>query len=116
MFLTELAYEQSGYTCLSISLWIPQTVLHSANTVVESENSPIFGAILSGTMCEVFVCGIQNSKEDQRKVVAESATNLILDCCDFRLKRTECTFWPRKLMSRVHFLSGYFPSHSSLKY
>ena len=31
-------------------LWVPQTVLDSANTVADSASSPIFGAILSGTM------------------------------------------------------------------
>ena len=69
-------------------MWIPQIVLVSAYTVADFANLPIFGAILNGTLFKVFVCGIQNSKEDQRKVailriprqilfgpVAESAYN-----------------------------------------
>ena len=35
-------------------------------------------------MFHVFVCGIQNSKEDQRKVA-------ILSCCGMQLHCTECT-------------------------
>ena len=31
-------------------LWVPQAVLDSANTVADSAHSPIFRAILSGTM------------------------------------------------------------------
>ena len=31
-------------------LWTPQIVLDSANTVADSANSSIFGAILSGTV------------------------------------------------------------------
>ena len=50
-----------------ICLRIPYTVLDSANTVADSANSPIFWAILSGTMIYVIVCGIQSSIEDQRK-------------------------------------------------
>ena len=50
-----------------ICLWIPHTILDSANAVADSANSPIFGAISSGAMFQVFVWGIQNSKEDQRK-------------------------------------------------
>ena len=42
--------------------------LDSAYTVADSANLPIFGAILNGTLFKVFVCGIQNSKEGQRKV------------------------------------------------
>ena len=38
------------YKCFFICLWIPQTVLDSTNTVADSANSPIFGAIFSGTM------------------------------------------------------------------
>ena len=76
------------YTCLVICVYIPQIFLDSEYTVADSANSPNFGAILNGTVFKVFVCGIQNSKEDRRKVailriprqilfgpVAESAYN-----------------------------------------
>ena len=56
-------------TCFIIFLWIPQSVLDSANTNADSANSPIFGAILNGTVFYVFDCGIQNSKEDQINVI-----------------------------------------------
>ena len=56
-------------------MWIPQTVPDSANIaadstnfVADSANMPVFEAILCSTVFQLFVCGIQNSKEDQRKV------------------------------------------------
>ena len=54
--------------CLFLCLWILQIFLDSAITIADSAKSPIFGAILSGTVFKVFVCGIQNSEEDQREV------------------------------------------------
>ena len=51
--------------CLFVA---PQTVLDSANTVADSAYLSIFGAILSVTEFQVFVCGIHDSNEDQRKV------------------------------------------------
>ena len=40
--------------------------------------------------------GIQNSIEDQKKgIAADSPTNLILACCEFRLQCRKCTVWPR---------------------
>ena len=51
-----------------ICLWIPQTVLYSAKTVAGSAVLPVFGAVLAVHCFLVFVCGIQNSNEDQRKV------------------------------------------------
>ena len=38
------------YTCIIVCLWTPQAVFDSANTVADSANSSIFGAILSGTV------------------------------------------------------------------
>ena len=73
-------------------LWIPHTVLNSANTVADSANSPIFQAILSGRMIYVFVCGIQNSIDDPRKV----ASCEFRDKSDFGLLRTSLT------MQRMH--------------
>ena len=54
------------HTCLIICWWIPQNVLDSANTLADSANSLTFGAILSGTLFQVTVFGIQKSKEDKK--------------------------------------------------
>ena len=40
----------------------------STHFVADSEKLPVFGAILSNTMFYLFVRGIQNSREDQRKI------------------------------------------------
>ena len=37
-------------------------------TIADPANLSVFGAILSGAMFSVFVCGLQNSKEDHGKV------------------------------------------------
>ena len=82
------------YTCLIICLWIPQTVLDSKNTVADFANLSVFGSVLSGTVFQVFVCGIQNSKEDQKSSnVADSATILILTCCGSRLQMQRMHSW-----------------------
>ena len=46
--------------------WVP-LVLGSANTVADSANSLIFGAILSNVLFQVNVCRIQNSRKNQKK-------------------------------------------------
>ena len=38
-----------------------------SNFVADSSNLPVFGAILSNTVLQLFVRGIQTSREDQRK-------------------------------------------------
>ena len=92
------------FWCLIFCLWIPQTVLDSANTVADSASSPIFGAILIRTVFKVFVCGIPNSKEDQRTSnFADSATNLIKACCGICLQCTECTVLPRNAVFQIIF-------------
>ena len=74
---------------------------------MDSANSPIFGAILSNTVFQVFVCGIQNSEEDQRIVAKlRNTTILILAYRGIRLQGTECTNWSRK----VRFLSLSAPA------
>ena len=55
-----------------------------------------FGAIWSSTVFQVFVCGIQNSKENQKINVTGSATNLILASRGPRLQRTECLVMAQK--------------------
>ena len=91
----------AGYFNLAIHLF------YSANSIMDSANLPSFVAILTATLFLVFVCGIQNSKEDHRKTlrsskedhsnVAEAATNLIVACCGIRLQFTQCTVWPRNV-------------------
>ena len=84
----------SLYTCLIICLWTPQTVLDSANTVADSANSPIFGAILSGAIYKYLFLESKTAKKNQiSSLVAGSATNLILACCGVRLQCTECTVY-----------------------
>ena len=98
---------QMSYQRRTVCLWIPQTVLRSANTVADFANLPVFWAILSGTMIYVFVCGIQNSIEYQRKVallriprqiwfwpVADSNYNLriSLSICGFHLQFADSTY------------------------
>ena len=39
----------------------------------------------------------QHRRSKKSSNVADSATNLILDCCGFRLKCRECTVWPRNV-------------------
>ena len=46
-------------------LWIPETVLNSANTAAESANLPVFGAILTSTIFWAFVCGIQKKTKTE---------------------------------------------------
>ena len=43
-------------------------VLDSTHFVAYSTNLLIFGAILNNTVFQLFVRGIQNSREDQRKI------------------------------------------------
>ena len=63
------------------------TVPVSASTVVGSANTHVFGAVLSVTVFQLFIPGINNSKEDffKSSSVTASATNLILACCGSRL-------------------------------
>ena len=56
----------AGYFNLAIHLF------YSANSIVDSANLRSFGAILTATLFLVFVCGIQNSKEDHRKTLRSS--------------------------------------------
>ena len=55
------------YTCLVICVWIQQIVLDSGYTIADSAKSPIFGAILNGTVFKIFVCGIQTAKKIKEK-------------------------------------------------
>ena len=94
---------------LIICLWISQTVLDSASTVADSAKLPIFGAIWSGAVFQVF---LRNPKQRRRSKksskVANSATKLFLACCEIRLQCTERTVWPRN-KSRTISLMQYIP-------
>ena len=69
-------------------------------------------------MVSDIICGIQNNKEDLRKVaylsredhwnVAGSATNLILAWCGIRLQFTKCTVWLRKWRFTLQFAYSFY--------
>ena len=79
----------------------------------DSTSSPSSGRVLSKTLVSVIACGIQNTKEDHRKVtdhsredhrnIAGSATNLILACCVIHLQFTICKVWLIKCRFNLQF-------------
>ena len=52
---------------LIICLWISQTVLDSASTVADSAKLPIFGAIWSGAVFQVFFAEPKTAKKIKEK-------------------------------------------------
>ena len=56
------------YICFIICLWIPQTVPDYAKTVADSASSPVFEAILSGS---VLVICLWNPKQQERFLKTE---------------------------------------------
>ena len=75
----------------------------SANTIADSANSPIFFSNFE-RYNELGLC-LWNPKQHRRSKkssnFADSATNLILACCGFRLQCRECTVWPRNACNKV---------------
>ena len=81
-------------------LWIPQIQLRIPQIRLfwsDFERYNVLGICLWNRKPE------RRSKKSSN--VADSATNLVLDCCGFRLQCTECAVWPRNEISeRSHLI------------